>query len=84
MDHFQSLLAEDRQQHQPRNGVAKRMQLNRSRIVEEVIKWFDGASENDLMRQLHVKFDDEDALDLGGVTANMYTEVSGFHSFDVL
>ena len=51
------------------------LRLRRANLVNDVLAWFQRASDAELLSSTRVKFEGEEAVDAGGVTANMYTEV---------
>ena len=50
--------------------------LRRSSLVNDVIDQFEKATTIQLLSSTRVKFEGEEAIDAGGVTANLYTEVT--------
>ena len=51
------------------------LRLRRANLVNDVLAWFQRATDAELLSSTRVKFEGEEAVDAGGVTANMYTEV---------
>lgn len=67
----------------PHSGVFQ-INVRRSSLVNDVIEHFINATTDQLLSSTRVKFEGEEAIDAGGVTANLYTEVTNpsfLHSF---
>ena len=57
-------------------SVKFQIKLRRSSLVNDVIEQFEKATTVQLLSSTRVKFEGEEAIDAGGVTANLYTEVT--------
>ena len=57
------------------HSVNFHIKLRRSSLINDVIEQFEKATTVQLLSSTRVKFEGEEAIDAGGVTANLYTEV---------